>query len=123
MAIGAENALFNQWPLWVWARLGYKENGAKTRVTFGSAVYKVPDNTTNTTSSFNPEAETETSEPTQLTAKMPKSGRHYCKLLSPLRAMEWVYVDSLFAQNTIQSRDSVNSEEIEGAVEELSFVS
>ena len=37
--------------------------------------------------------------------------------------MEWLYVDSLFAQNTIQPRDSIDSGEMEGALEELSFVS
>jgi len=27
------------------------------------------------------------------------AGFHYCKLLSPYKAMEWIYVDSLFDHN------------------------
>lgn len=27
------------------------------------------------------------------------AGDHYCKLLTPFKAMEWIYVDSLYAKN------------------------
>lgn len=30
---------------------------------------------------------------------------HYCKLLSPFRAMEWVYVDSLYANDSLNIND------------------
>ena len=31
------------------------------------------------------------------------AGFHYCKVLSPFRAMEWMYVDSLFEADGIKN--------------------
>jgi len=34
-------------------------------------------------------------------------GMHYCKLLSPFRAMEWIYVDGLYMNDTIAATQSL----------------
>lgn len=41
---------------------------------------------------------TDQSEPVPIFKNM-----HYCKLLSPFRAMEWIYVDSLYAKDSLTS--------------------
>ena len=33
------------------------------------------------------------------------SGMHYCKVLSPFKAMEWMYTDSLFEFNGLRIND------------------
>lgn len=34
------------------------------------------------------------------------AGDHYCKLLTPFKAMEWIYVDSLYSKNAVSSEDN-----------------
>lgn len=33
-------------------------------------------------------------------------GMHYCKLLSPFRAMEWIYVDGLYSNDSLASNEA-----------------
>jgi hypothetical protein len=42
------------------------------------------------------------------------AGFHYCKILSPFKALEWMYTDSLFEFNGIKGASEV--------VEEISFL-
>jgi len=35
------------------------------------------------------------------------AGFHYCKLISPFRAMEWMYVDGLYDHNGYKSKNNI----------------
>ena len=41
--------------------------------------------------------------PSPVKTKYLPSGMHYCKLLSPARAMEWIYTDGLRAHRSMTS--------------------
>ena len=38
------------------------------------------------------------------------AGFHYCKVLSPFRVLEWMYVDSLFEFNGIDTESTAEEE-------------
>lgn len=38
------------------------------------------------------------------------AGDHYCKLVSPFKAMEWIYVDSLYAKFGMKETDAAETE-------------
>lgn len=61
--------------LWIYDWMTYKENSDKTEMQASSFAYRMGE-----------------SFPVKAFA-----GDHYCKLLSPFKALEWIYVDSLYA--------------------------
>ena len=76
MTMGEDKGPYNIGPEWIWSSLAFTE----TKNSTGGAVLEVQSIMLKT--------------PTDFHIK-PSAGMHYCKLLSPARAMEWIYVDSL----------------------------
>ncbi len=79
MVTGDDMGPYNEGPLWIWTYMDYKVDQAKTTVTVRSAMMRTP------TDYFIGAA----------------AGFHYCKVLSPFNALEWMMVDSLFDHNGI----------------------
>ena len=71
LVIGADKGPYNAGPLWIWTYMEYDNQPHQTVVRA-------------------PMMKTEVDYPIGAAA-----GFHYCKILSPARAMEWIYVDSL----------------------------
>ena len=76
LVFGEDEGPYNAGPLWIWNPLKYKEKTLSN----GRTVQEI----------FSPMMRT----PTDYWIKL-SAGFHYCKLLSPARAMEWIYVDGL----------------------------
>ena len=91
MEMGEDEGPYNAGPLWIWTYMDYKEedvtNGVKKEVV-RSPMMKTP-----------------TDYPISSAA-----GFHYCKLLSPARALEWIYVDSLYARDSIKNEATMATE-------------
>lgn len=76
MVMGEDKGPYNVGPVWIWDPLSYK----KTKSSSGEDVIEVQSVMMRTPSDYSIKA---------------AAGMHYCKLLSPARAMEWIYVDGL----------------------------
>jgi len=74
LVIGDDKGPYNEGPLWIWTYLDWKDNDDKTQTTLSSPMMRTP-----------------ATYPISAAANF-----HYCKLLSPFRAMEWIYIDSLY---------------------------
>lgn len=72
---------YNEGPLWIWTYMSYKESSDKSQMIVSSPMMRTP------TDYFISAA----------------AGFHYCKVLSPYKAMEWMMVDSLFNKNGIKN--------------------
>ncbi len=81
MVTGNDMGPYNEGPLWIWTMMDYKEAKDHSTLTVSSPMMRTP------TSYFIQSA----------------AGFHYCKVLSPFRAMEHMYVDSLFANDGIKN--------------------
>lgn len=87
LAIGDDLGPFNAGPLWIWKYLSYTDNEDKTVTTIQSPMMRTPIN-----------------YPIGAAA-----GFHYCKLLSPFRALEWIYIDSQKDHNGLKLMDKLDS--------------
>ena len=75
--IGEDLGPYNEGPLWIWTYLDFKDNDAKTETTVSSPTMRTPMDYW----------------------EILVQGFHYCKLLSPYRALEWIYIDSQYDHN------------------------
>lgn len=78
---GDDKGPYNEGPLWIWTYMSYKTSEDKKTVTVQSPMMRTP------ADYFIGSA----------------AGFHYCKVLSPFRVLEWMYTDSLFEFNGINT--------------------
>lgn len=81
LVVGDDLGPFNAGPLWIWQYLQYRDNEDKTQTVLQAPMMRTPTNY-------------------PISAAR---GFHYCKLLSPFRALEWIYVDSQYDHNGLNS--------------------
>lgn len=74
IVICADMGPYNAGPLWIGKMLKWEDNEDKTQTTVSSPMMRTP--------------------ATYIISAA--ANFHYCKLLSPFRALEWIYIDSLF---------------------------
>lgn len=84
IVIGDDMGPYNAGPLWIWKYLDWKDNADKTETTVRSPMMRTP-----------------ATYPIGAAANF-----HYCKLLSPFRAMEWIYIDSLFDRDSLKGNET-----------------
>lgn len=81
LVTGPDMGPYNEGPLWIWTYMDYSESKDKSQMVVRSPMMRTP------TDYFISAA----------------SGFHYCKVLSPYKAMEWMYTDALFDKNGIKN--------------------
>ena len=81
LVTGDDLGPFNEGPLWIWTFMKYEKDLANTTMTVSSPMMRTP------TDYFVQSA----------------AGFHYCKVLSPFHALEWMMVDGLFDHNGLAS--------------------
>ena len=80
LVIGEDHGPYNEGPLWIWHYLEYHDSDDKSQTLVNSPMMRTP-----------------TTYPIKAAA-----GFHYCKLLSPLRVLEWMAVDSLKGNEQVE---------------------
>lgn len=85
MITGDDKGPYNEGPLWIWTYMSYEKSKDKTTYTVRSPMMRTP------TDYFIGSA----------------AGFHYCKVLSPFKALEWMLVDGLFDHNGINSTENI----------------
>lgn len=83
LVTGDDMGPYNEGPLWIWTLMNYaaSEDGSQMIVS-------------------SPMMRTSTSYPVKSAR-----GFHYCKVLSPFKAMEWMMLDGLYEHNGIKNQD------------------
>lgn len=74
LVIGEDLGPYNAGPLWIWTYIDFKSNSAKTETVVRSPNMRTPIDYW----------------------EIQVQGMHYCKLLSPFRALEWIHIDSQY---------------------------
>ena len=78
---GDDMGPYNEGPLWIWHYMNYTTSDDKKTVTVQAPMMRTPDDY------FIQSA----------------AGFHYCKVLSPFKVLEWMYVDGLYEFNGIDT--------------------
>ena len=81
LVTGDDKGPYNEGPLWIWTFMEYSESDDKSQMIVKSPMMRTP-----------------TTYPISAAA-----GFHYCKVLSPFKVMEWIYNDSIFATDGINT--------------------
>jgi len=81
MVVGDDLGPYNAGPLWIWTYMSYTKNLTANTYTVKAPMMRTP------TDYFISSA----------------AGFHYCKVLSPFKALEWMMVDGLFDHNGINN--------------------
>lgn len=85
---GDDKGPYNEGPLWIWTYMAYNESDDKKTVTVQAPMMRTP------TDYFIGSA----------------AGFHYCKVLSPFKVLEWMYVDGLLEFNGIKNQTTAEPE-------------
>jgi len=88
MVVGEDMGPYNEGPLWIWTYMDYKKDLEANTYTVRSAMMRTPSDY------FIGAA----------------AGFHYCKVLSPFRALEWMMVDGLLDHNGIKNQDNSSAD-------------
>eukprot|EP00347_Sterkiella_histriomuscorum_P013074 403366122 len=89
LSIGADLGPYNDGPSWIWRSLQYNQSKDKKTVVVQSPAMKFK---SDFILGFS-------------------AGIHYCKVLSPFRAMEWIYFDSLKLNYGVQAKQQLVQEQ------------
>ena len=82
LVTGDDMGPYNEGPLWIWTLMDYTESDDKTQMIVSSPMMRTP---------------------TTYLVKA-AAGFHYCKVLSPFKALEWMYDDGLYLNNGINNK-------------------
>jgi len=94
LVTGDDMGPYNEGPLWIWTLMDYKKSKDKQSVVVRSPMMRTP------TDYFIGSA----------------AGFHYCKVLSPFKAIEWMMLDGLYDNNGI--KNMYGEEEFEESFEQ-----